>query len=61
MSLLGKIFKTGFDLVETPFAVVKDVATLGGVLTDQDKPYTAKKLNDLADDSDKIRDELNKL
>jgi len=28
--------------VETPIAVVADVITLGGSLTDQEKPYTAK-------------------
>ena len=28
-------------VIETPIAVVKDVATLGGSLTDEDEPYTA--------------------
>jgi hypothetical protein len=29
-------------IIETPLSVVADVVTLGGSLTDQDKPYTAK-------------------
>jgi hypothetical protein len=32
-------------LVETPIAVVADIATLGGVLTDKDKPYTEEALS----------------
>lgn len=31
-------------VVETPIAVVADVVTLGGSLTDKDKPYTAESL-----------------
>jgi hypothetical protein len=29
-------------VIETPVAVVADVVTLGGSLTDKDKPYTAE-------------------
>lgn len=28
-------------VVETPVAIVADVVTMGGVLTDKDQPYTA--------------------
>ena len=39
---LGKLTKAAVGLVvETPIAVVADVVTLGGVLTDKDQPYTA--------------------
>lgn len=42
---LGKLAKAAVGVViETPIAVVADVVTLGGSLTDQDKPYTAKAL-----------------
>lgn len=42
---LGKLAKAAVGIViETPVAVVADVVTLGGVLTDKDKPYTAKAL-----------------
>ena len=28
-------------VIETPIAIVADVATMGGMLTDKDEPYTA--------------------
>lgn len=31
-------------VVETPIAVVADVVTMGGALTDKDQPYTATAL-----------------
>ena len=31
-------------VVETPIAVVADVVTMGGVLSDKDEPYTATAL-----------------
>lgn len=33
--------------VETPVAVVADVVTMGGALTDRDEPYTAKALSNV--------------
>jgi hypothetical protein len=47
--------------IETPVAVVKDVVTMGGALTDQDKPYTQQKLEDLGDDWNEIKDECDDL
>lgn len=38
------------DIVKAPVAVVKDVVTMGGVLDDRKKSYTAEKLEDIADD-----------
>jgi hypothetical protein len=61
MSIFGKLLKTTLDVVTTPVAVLKDVATLGGAITDQRKPYTAQKLDQLGDDVEEIRDELNDL
>ena len=58
MSLFGKLLKTGLDVVTTPIEVVKDVATLGGLSTDEDKPYTVKHLKRLADDLEEIRDDV---
>ena len=52
MGFFGKLTKLALDLIETPVAIVKDVATLGGALTDKDKPYTQKKLEDIGDDYD---------
>ena len=40
--ILGSLTKAVVGaVVETPLAVVADVVTLGGVLTDKDQPYTA--------------------
>lgn len=36
-------------VVKTPIAVVADVITLGGTLSDQDKPYTAEVLEEVMD------------
>ena len=58
MGLLGDILKTGFDLATTPIDIVKDVATLGGSLTDQNEPYTAQKARRLAKDAKDIRESL---
>jgi hypothetical protein len=58
MSFFGKLTKLVLDVVETPVAVVKDIATLGGSLTDKDKPYTQKKLEDIQDDYDELKESL---
>lgn len=40
--MFGNLFKAVVGVVvETPLAIAADVITLGGSLTDQDKPYTA--------------------
>ena len=61
MGLFGKLLKTGFDVVTTPSEIVKDVSTMGGLLTDEDKAYTIKRLERLADDAEEIRDDLDDL
>lgn len=58
MGFFGKLTKLVLDVVETPVAVVKDIATLGGSLTDKDKPYTQKKLEDIQDDYDELKESL---
>lgn len=58
MGFFGNLTKMVMDIVETPVAIVKDVATMGGVLTDQDKPYTIQKLEDAGKDWDAARDSL---
>ena len=43
--MLGDLAKATVGLViETPIAVVADVVTMGGALTDKDQPYTATAL-----------------
>lgn len=45
-NLIGNLTKAVVGVVvETPVAVVADVITLGGSLTDKDKPYTAEALS----------------
>jgi hypothetical protein len=57
---INKLVKTGMELVETPIAIVKDIATMGGALTDQDKPYTLQKLEDAGEAYDEAKAELDK-
>ena len=41
--MFGSLLKAAVGVVvETPVAIVADVVTLGGSLTDKDKPYTAE-------------------
>lgn len=48
--MLESLTKAAVGLVvETPIALVKDVATMGGALTDQNKPYTAQALEKVSD------------
>jgi hypothetical protein len=43
-------------VVETPVALVADVITMGGALSDQDKPYTAQALEKVMDNVTKATD-----
>jgi hypothetical protein len=61
MSIFGKVFKLGLDVVTSPIEVAKDIVTLGGALTDQDKPYTFKRLERMNEDIEDVRDEVGKL
>ncbi len=47
MSLFGKLVRTTINLATLPVAVVKDAVTLGGVASEQDKPYTIQKLDQI--------------
>ena len=40
--MLTSLIKSAMVVVEAPVAVVADVVTLGGALSDKDKPYTAE-------------------
>jgi hypothetical protein len=58
MGFFSSLTKMTMTLIETPVAVVKDVATLGGALTDQDTPYTAQKLEEAAENWQDAKDSL---
>ena len=50
MGFLGKLVKGVIDTALVPVAIVQDVATLGGALTDEKEPYTTKKLKEVKED-----------
>lgn len=58
MGLFGKLIQGAVDVATTPIDIVKDVATLGGALTDEDEPYTVQKARKLAEKAGEIYDEL---
>lgn len=45
--LIEGLAKAAVGVVTVPVAVVADAVTLGGSLTDQDKPYTAQAVSDV--------------
>ena len=47
--MIESIAKAAVAVVTVPVAVVADVVTMGGALTDKDKPYTAEAVGDLVD------------
>ena len=61
MGLLGTLLKTTLHVVTAPVEIVKDVATMGGVLTDQHQPYTAQRLKKLDRDVKEIEQEVGDL
>jgi len=61
MSILGKLIKTGFDVVTSPIAMAKDVIPGAGGYIDGHRSLTAEKLEQVADDGKEIREELEDL
>jgi hypothetical protein len=47
--MIESLAKAAAAVVTVPVAVVADVVTMGGVLTDKDQPYTADAVGDLVD------------
>lgn len=45
--MLESLAKAAAAVVTVPVSVAADVVTLGGALTDKDKPYTADAVSDL--------------
>jgi hypothetical protein len=54
LSILNGLTKAAIAVVVTPVAVVADVVTLGGALTDRHEPYTASTLNAAANQLENI-------
>lgn len=61
MSLLGKLLKTTIDIATIPVAIIKDAATMGGALIDEDEPYTVSSFERIVDDIDEVKDEVDNL
>ena len=47
--MFGSLLKAAVGVVTLPVQVVADVVTLGGALTDKEKPYTAESVEDIMD------------
>ena len=45
--LIESLAKAAIGVVTVPVALVADVVTLGGALTDKDKPYTVSAVSDV--------------
>ena len=45
--IFESLVKAAVGVVTVPVAVVADVVTMGGALTDKDKPYTAEAISDV--------------
>ena len=52
MTLFGKLVKTAVNVAILPVEVVKDVVTLGGVVTEQQKSYTMRQLEKIKEEAD---------
>lgn len=47
IGFLGSALKAASSVVSIPLSAAADVVTLGGALTDKDRPYTADACSDL--------------
>lgn len=47
--MFTSLFKAALSVVTVPVAVVSDVVTFGGSLTDKDKPYTVTAVTAVSD------------
>ena len=60
MGIFGKLIKTAIDIATTPIDLIKDAATLGGAITDEESALV-KKAHRLKEDVEEMRDEVNNL
>ena len=61
MGILRKLAKTVIHTATAPIDIVKDVATLGGVITGEDEPYSLQKAKKVLEDLDELGDEIDDL
>ena len=58
MGVIGKLIKGAVDTALLPVDIVKDFATLGGSITEEDEPYTIQKVKQLIENAQDIYDGL---
>ena len=58
MGLFKKVLRLGLDVATSPIAIVSDILTMGGAATQTESKIKGK-LEQLEDDYEEIRDELN--
>ena len=51
MKLFGQLIRTVVNVVALPVAAVKDVVTLGGVVTEKAEPYSVTAIKKLKDEA----------
>ena len=51
MGFFDALVRTVVNVATLPVDIVKDVATFGGIFTDQEKPYTVQKLEQIKDEA----------
>ncbi len=51
MKIFGQIVRTVVNVATLPVELTKDVFTLGGIATDQRKPYTLQQLEKIKDEA----------
>jgi hypothetical protein len=61
MGLFKKLIKTGLNVITAPVDIVKDVATLGGLVTDQNELYTIQKAKKILKNTEEIQGEIDDL
>ena len=61
MGFLGTLLKTAIHVATLPVDAVKDVATMGGILTDEDESYTVQKARKIKGDMDDLGDDVDSL
>ena len=61
MGIFSKIAKAGIRTAQLPVSVVKDVATGGGLLTDEEESYTKTNAEKLLEALGEIGDEVDDL
>lgn len=58
MGFLGKLTAAVIQTAFIPVAIIKDVATMGGVLTDKNSTYTGQRLKEISKTVDDVIDDL---